>query len=90
MRTRCLENSVFAVTANRFGSDIRPRGTLTFTGQSQLVGPEGELLYQAKPHDEELFIAEVDLSKARNKSMTERNNLLGDRRPEYYTALIED
>lgn len=90
MRTRCLENSVFAVTANRFGSDTRPRGTLTFTGQSQLVGPEGELIYQAKPNAEELFIAEIDLSKAREKSMTKRNNLLGDRRPEFYRELIED
>lgn len=30
MLTRCVENSVFAVTANRFGSDIRPRGTIIF------------------------------------------------------------
>jgi len=43
-----------AVTANRFGSDIRPRGTLDFTGQSQLVGPEGELIYRAKSREEEL------------------------------------
>ncbi len=90
MRTRCLENSVFSVTANRIGSDIRPRGTLTFTGKSQLVEPGGELVYQAKQNDEELFIAEIDPSMARDKSMTERNNLLGDRRPEYYTQLIED
>lgn len=89
MRTRCLENSVFAVTANRFGSDIRPRGTLTFTGQSQLVGPEGELVYQSKPMAEELFITEIDLSRARDKSMTERNSLLGDRRPEYYHELTK-
>ena len=90
MLTRCLENSVFAVTANRFGSDIRPGGTLTFTGQSQLAGPDGKLVYRAKPNEEELFIAEIDLNKARDKSMTQRNNLLEDRRPEYYTELIEN
>jgi len=87
MLTRCLENSVFAVTANRFGSDIRPRGALTFTGQSQMVAPEGELIYRAKPEEEELFIAEIDVSKARDKWMTQSNELLKDRRPEYYTDL---
>lgn len=90
MLTRCLENFVFAVTANRFGSEIRPRGTLTFTGQSQLAGPKGELVYRAKPGEEELFIAEIDVSKAWDKSMTQMNNLLEDRRPEYYTKLIEN
>lgn len=90
MLTRCLENSVFAVTANRFGSDIRPRGTLTFTGQSQMVAPKGELVYRAKPDEEKLFIAEIDVRKARDKWMTQRNELLKDRRPEYYTDLIEN
>ncbi len=89
MLTRCLENSVFAVTANRFGSDIRPGGALTFTGQSQMVGPGGGLIYRAKPEEEELFIAEIDVSKARDKWMTQRNDLLEDRRPEYYTELIQ-
>lgn len=89
MIIRCLENSVFAVTANRYGSDVRPRGTLTFTGQSQLVAPGGELFYRAKPDQEELFITEIDVSKARDKLITEKNNLLLDRRPEYYTALIK-
>jgi predicted amidohydrolase len=90
MVTRCLENSVFSVTANRFGSDIRHRGTLTFTGQSQMVAPDGELIYRAKPEEEELFIAEIDVGKARNKWITQRNELFEDRRPEYYTDLIEN
>ena len=55
--------------------------------RGQLAGPAGELAYRAKPNEEELFIAEIDLSKARDKSMTQRNNLLEDRRPEYYTDL---
>ena len=90
MVTRCLENSVFAVTANRHGSDIRPRGTLTFTGQSQMVAPYGELIYRAKPEEEELFIAEIDVSKARNKWITQNNELLKDRRPEFYTDITEN
>jgi predicted amidohydrolase len=90
MISRCIENSVFAVTANRYGSDIRPGGSLTFTGQSQLVTPEGEVIYRARPEGEDLFIAEIDVSKARDKSMTKRNNLFEDRRPEYYAKLMEN
>jgi len=89
MITRCVENSVYTVTANRFGSDIRPRGTLTFTGQSQLVKPDGDLVYRAKPRKEELFITDIDVSQARDKSMTERNNLFEDRRPEYYVEILQ-
>jgi predicted amidohydrolase len=89
MLARCVENSVYAVTANRIGDEIRPRGTLTFTGQSQIVTPEGDLIFRAKPGKEELFTADIDISKARDKSMTERNNLFMDRRPEFYTDIIE-
>jgi predicted amidohydrolase len=39
MRTRSLENGVFSITANRTGTERRPRGELSFTGQSQIVGP---------------------------------------------------
>lgn len=88
MLTRCLENSVFAVSANRFGSDIRPRGTVTYTGQSQIVDPRGELVYRTKSEGEELYIAGIDVKRARDKWMTQRNELLEDRRPEYYTDLI--
>ena len=88
MLTRCLENSVFAVTANRSGSDIRPRGTLTFTGQSQIAAPKGELIYRADSGVEELYIAGIDVTKSRDKRMTQKNDLLEDRRPEYYTDLI--
>lgn len=90
MLTRCLENSVFAVTANRFGSDIRPRGTLTFTGQSQLAGPGGELIFRAQPDQEILFITDIDLGKARDKSMYDKNDLFEDRRPGHYGTLTVD
>jgi predicted amidohydrolase len=89
MLSRCLENSVFAVTANRFGSDIRLKGRLTFTGQSQVATPEGDLVYRAKPDEEDLFVTEIDVRKARDKWMTEKNELLKDRRPEYYTDLLK-
>ena len=90
MIARCIENAVFAITANRFGSDIGPGGTLTFTGQSQVVAPKGEVIYRAKAEGEALFIADIDLGEARNKWITEKNDLLEDRRPEYYRQLCDD
>ena len=87
MVTRCLENAVFAVTANRIGTDARPHGELKFTGQSQMIAPKGEIVYRAAPDKEELYIAEIDLSLARNKFMTQKNDLFRDRRPEFYTSL---
>jgi predicted amidohydrolase len=87
MLTRCLENSVYAVTANRLGADIRPQGKIRFTGKSQVAAPRGEIVYRATPNQEELYIVEIDLSVARNKLMTDRNDIFQDRRPEFYTFL---
>ncbi|MFQ5707537.1 MAG: nitrilase-related carbon-nitrogen hydrolase [bacterium] len=87
MLSRCLENNVFAVTANRFGADRRPHGELRFTGKSQIVAPKGELLHRAASQREELFVAEVDLSLARDKNITPLNQIIADRRPEFYAPL---
>lgn len=84
MITRCLENGVFAVTANRFGADRRPHGSLRFTGRSQIVGPRGALLHRSPAQREEIHIRGIDPAEARDKRITPRNDLLGDRRPEFY------
>ena len=89
MVTRCLENGVFAVTANRIGSDSRPRGSLLFTGQSQVVTPKGEILHCATQDQEELYVKEIEIKLARSKEMTEKNNLFEDRRPAFYAPLTE-
>ncbi len=90
MRTRCLENRVFAVTANRFGSDERPHGTLRFTGKSQVVAPGGRLLQRAPAQREGLYVTEIDLAEAQNKRITPWNDLLSDRRPDCYEELTYD
>jgi len=89
MITRCLENRVFAVTANRFGNEKRPHGELTFTGQSQLTAPDGTILYRASPDKEVLFTTEIDIEGARDKKLTENNHLFLDRRPEFYGKLCD-
>jgi 5-aminopentanamidase len=88
MRTRAIENSIFAVTANRVGSENRAgnENALTFTGISQVVGPKGEILCRAG-RDEEMRVVDVDPALARARQITPHNDVLGDRRPECYGRL---
>ncbi len=87
MLARCIENKVFAITANRYGMDKRPQGSLKFTGKSQIVAPGGKLLHRATSQRDALFITEIDPEDADNKMITEHNDVLADRRPELYSLL---
>jgi predicted amidohydrolase len=84
MVARCIENGVYAITANRFSEDRRPSGRVRFTGRSQIVDPRGDLLHRAPTQRTQLHIAQIDPTKARNKKITPNNHLLKDRRPEFY------
>ncbi|MCA9741922.1 MAG: acyltransferase [Deferribacteres bacterium] len=87
MQTRCLENGVFAVTCNRVGAEKTGTVELTFTGQSQIVAPKGKMLHRAPKHEQLLFITEIDPQLANAKQITERNDMLVDRRPDFYCDL---
>ena len=89
MIVRCLENRIFAVTTNRFGSDRRQHRDLKFTGKSQIAGPGGVLINRAASQREALFITEIDPEQSHNKNITALNDLIGDRRPEYYQDLMK-
>jgi len=80
MKIRALENKVFAVTADRVGSE---RG-LRYIGQSEIVDPRGHIVYRASATKEECVVRTIDLAKARNKAVTPKNNLLTDRVPRAY------
>lgn len=84
MVTRCLENRLFAVTANRIGKEVRPNGELTFTGCSQITGLAGSVLVAAGADEETVRVVEIDVEQARHKKINAMNDLLGDRRPECY------
>jgi predicted amidohydrolase len=85
MPFRCLENRVFAITANRIGEEKRKEDcSLRYIGQSQIVSPEGKVLISAPENDEALLISEIDPETARNKNLNPLNNLFDDRRPELY------
>jgi predicted amidohydrolase len=85
MLARCIENKVFAITANRYGTDKRPQGILKFTGKSQVVAPGGKLLHRAASQRDALFVTEINPKDADNKMITEHNHLFNDRRPDYYS-----
>jgi predicted amidohydrolase len=76
MVTRCIENRVFAVTANRYGNE---RG-VDFTGASQIVGPGGETLHSGPKAQDEIFVTELDPELARDKKINSKNDLMLDRR----------
>ena len=85
MPIRCLENRVFAVTANRVGEENRKAGqSLRFIGQSQITSPEGKIVIRAPENDEAILIAEINPETARNKNLNPLNNIFNDRRPEMY------
>lgn len=85
MPVRCLENMVFAVTANRTGTENRKKGqSLTFIGKSEIVSPRGKILIRA-PEDRDAFMtAVIEPESSRDKQLNPFNNILKDRRPEKY------
>ena len=89
MVTRCLENRVFAITADRIGYEERGgKERLAFIGTSQVVSPSGEVLYRASTDKEELKILEIDPREARKKAVNRHNDLFKDRRIDLYAELV--
>jgi predicted amidohydrolase len=88
MPIRCLENRVFAVTANRIGTEQRKEGPpLTFIGMSQIVAPDSTIVAQAFETSTSIMIEDIDLDKSLNKAINPYNDLFRDRRPEMYQVL---
>jgi predicted amidohydrolase len=84
MKTRCLENRVFAVTANRIGTEINAGETVSFTGQSQILNTKGEVLSSLSVSEERTITVEINPEEANDKTVTEYNDAFKDRRPEFY------
>jgi len=86
MITRCLENRIFTITANRIGTERRGDGALRYIGKSQVVDPGGKVLFRAA--EEELAqVVRIDPKVAQNKSINPYNDLLKDRSVDFYKSL---
>ena len=87
MRVRALENRVYTVTANRTGTEKRRGGTVPFTGQSQVVDPDGIVVARAGRAATVAMAVDCDLARARKKQLTKKTPLFTNRRPEHYRSL---
>jgi len=87
MITRSLENNIYTITANRYGSEKRLHGSIRFTGTSQIVAPKGEKIYSAPAQKEILFITTLEKNNSRDKFITDNNHILHDRKTEFYQQI---
>ena len=88
MRARALENGLYTVTANRIGFEHRTSDRLTYTGCSQIVSPNGALLYTGPADATDTAVVEIDEARARDKSLSPWNDRFADRRPILYDTRL--
>ncbi|NIA22951.1 MAG: hypothetical protein GWP03_02135 [Proteobacteria bacterium] len=84
MVTRALENRVYIITANRTGSNKRGKEEIRFTGKSQIVSPNGDIILSANKTEEVFLKIDIDETLARDKHINEINDLFKDRRTDLY------
>jgi 5-aminopentanamidase len=89
MITRCLENRIYVVTANRTGEEQRDGKKWRYTGKSQITSPDAQILYRATEESDEVGVIEIDVQQARNKRLNKYNDLFAERRVELYQDLIK-
>lgn len=82
--TRAVENRVFVILANRNGVENRGSMKNEFTGGSEVVAPDGEIILKVGKDEEGIYSVGIDPEKARNKRITEFNNIFKDRREDQY------
>jgi predicted amidohydrolase len=75
---------MFAITANRTGTEEKDSVKLCFIGESQVVDTKGKILKAAGRSDQGVWTVDIDPASARDKGFTPRNDLLADRRTEFY------
>jgi len=86
MVTRCLENRVYAVTANRIGQEKRGEDNFKFTGASQITSYDGQVLSSAPPDKIHVDFVEIDIKEVRNKKLNKFNDIIADRRNDFYLS----
>jgi len=84
MIVRCLENRVFAATADRVGTEKRGVTELTYIGKSEIVDPDGSVLIRMDQEEVGIRVVEVDLKTALKKKINRYNDLIAGRRPGEY------
>jgi predicted amidohydrolase len=83
-RTRAIENRVFIVLANRTGVEEREGMRNNFTGGSEVIAPSGEIVLKVSKNQEGIFSVSINPGDARDKKVTELNDIFKDRREKFY------
>lgn len=84
MFARAVENRIFIITANRYGTDVSGEKSISFTGGSVMLDYSGNYLASAPVDKDEVFIAGINPGDALNKFINPNNNLFEDRKKEFY------
>jgi len=79
---RALENSTFVAASNRIGQDA----TLSFCGETMIVGPRGQAIAQVDEEIEGYAIARIDLDDVRR--YREELQQIQNRQPGAYRAVV--
>ncbi|MCK6579072.1 MAG: carbon-nitrogen hydrolase family protein [Anaerolineae bacterium] len=90
LRSRAYENAVFMVGANRVGEDV----TLTFGGESMIVGPRGQIYATLAGETDEktgaplegFAAARIDIDEVRRSR--EEHQLIQNRQPTVYKTIV--
>ena len=83
MRVAAFQNGYFTALCNRVG----PEPKLTFSGESFVCDPSGEVIARAGLGTEEILLCDVDLGKVEDSHA--RRLFLRDRRPELYNEWLK-
>ena len=77
-------NRFFVFTTNRIGTER----DISFSGRTFAIDPEGDIIAEASPDQQEIVFTTIDPLRSRNKMLTQKNHVLDDRFPEEYRGLI--
>lgn len=84
MPVRAFENKVYLAVANRTGTDHNAHEDVSFNGQSAIYSYNGSVLTDAPAEGEAIIITEINPSETRTKSFNSINDIMKDRRPDFY------
>ncbi len=89
-RAHAVSNGVPVISCNRVGLELDPSDQspgILFWGNSFITGPQGEILAHASDKDDEILLADIDLSKS--EEVRRIWPYLRDRRIDQYQDLLK-
>jgi N-carbamoylputrescine amidase len=86
-RGHAIANGVYVAAVNRVGKEVLSGEGLQFWGGSFICGPEGSILQEASPDQEEVLVADLDLRQI--EIIRRQWPFFRDRRIDSYPPILE-